>query len=491
MKRIEKKYRTRMKHTVKLFALLAAVLCCLTACEKNPESSDKQRDITYTVTPVGTQTSHRQDAENPAPVTVHLETEAEWQALLDRFCDWAGEGSTVTFHGTQAPLPAKGGPSQAGSLRTTKDATTFSTTDREAMKRWMAQMEDAGMTVTVSYDPNTRTWNGTAYVNAPQPRPESQEGCHTGVLTQAPMRAMSAGEVLPGMDWALQVGDTLFYLVTDGHFITANVETLTIDSTTYRLGDSVTLCGNSVWNQDYYGEHFYCLVLDYTWLYPSPYANLAPVYIGHANNSMFIMSIDTLNRIIYSTSTLEDQGWQGAIGGGKFSYTPTGETDAHGGRIIEVSGASTEGNGLRFSLQWHNDGSLTFRDPNYYPADNTVHTLGEVTMRRTNDYETWVYDGAGYNVVLHIFCGACVSYNSGYSSEPFYVDCITPFRTGEFRASGFYDGVMTIAYGDTYNDPDDNYETSFNFEPHGSFRFTLTPTNYTDYCDPNWLFERK
>ncbi|MBR4506092.1 MAG: hypothetical protein IKP21_04890 [Bacteroidales bacterium] len=154
----------------RFYILLAAVLCCLTACEKNPESSDKQRDITYTVTTVGTQ---RAASAVDKTTTVHLETEAEWQALLDRFCDYAENGSVVTFYGTQAPLPAKGGPSQAGSLRTTKDATTFSTTDREAMKRWMAQMEDEGMTVTVSFDPNTGTWNGTAYATAPQPDPIS------------------------------------------------------------------------------------------------------------------------------------------------------------------------------------------------------------------------------------------------------------------------------------------------------------------------------
>ncbi len=473
-----------MKTAIKLIPLLAAVLC-LSACE--PTDKGHTRDITYTVAKQTT--------------TVHLETEAEWQELLDRFCDWAEDGNEVTFYnGTQAAslrsIADKLSASQksrAGSPRTnTKDATTYSTTDREAMKRWMAQMEDEGMTVTVTYDSQTGTWNGTAYATAPQPQPGSRQGCHTGVLTQAPMRAMSAGEVLPGMDWALQVGDTLFYLVTDGHFITANDETLTLDNGTYHLGDSITLCGNSVWNQDYYGEYFYCLVLDFTWLYPSPYANLAPVYIGHANNSMFIMSIDTLNRLIYSTSTLEDQGWQGAIGGGKFSYTPTGETDSHGGRIIEVSGVATEGNGLRFSLQWHSDGSLTFRDPNHYPADNIAHTLGEVTMQRTNDYETWVYDGSGYNVVLHIFCGACVAYSGGYSSEPFYINCATPFRAGEFYVSaGFYDGVMTLSYDYNYYDPDDNYETTFNLEHHGSFRFTLTPTNEAVYCDPNWLFERK
>ena len=145
-----------MKHLLRLTFVLAAMLC-LTACEKNPESSDKQRDITYTV-----------DAKEHRVTT---RTEAEWQALLDRFCDYAEDGSVVTFYGTQAPLPAKGGPSQAGSLRTTKDATTFSTTDREAMKRWMARMEDEGKTVTVTYDSNTGTWNGMAYTTALQPEP--------------------------------------------------------------------------------------------------------------------------------------------------------------------------------------------------------------------------------------------------------------------------------------------------------------------------------
>ena len=151
-----------MKHTVKLFVLLAAVLCCLTACEKNPESSDKQRDITYTVAPVGTQ---RAASAADKTVTVHLATEAEWQALLDRFCYWAEEGNTVTFYrpGTQpSRLHAGGTPAHP-----TKDATTFSTTDREAMKRWMAEMEDEGMTVTVTYNSNTGTWNGTAYATAP------------------------------------------------------------------------------------------------------------------------------------------------------------------------------------------------------------------------------------------------------------------------------------------------------------------------------------
>jgi hypothetical protein len=159
-----------MKHALKIFTLIAALLT-MAACEKNPESNDKQRDITYTV---GTPSSSWHMADTAATtVTVHLETEAEWQALLDRFCDWAEEGSTVTFH--HANNEAKG--------HATKDATTFSTSDREAMKRWMAQMEDEGLTVTVTFDSNTGTWNGTAYATAPSPTPDPLPTLGCDVLT--------------------------------------------------------------------------------------------------------------------------------------------------------------------------------------------------------------------------------------------------------------------------------------------------------------------
>lgn len=134
--------------------MLAAVLC-LTACD--PEELRHERDITYTV-------SGRSDqydlSDLSSTTTVHLTTEAEWQALLERFCDYAQDGSAVTFrNGTHAALPQY----------QTKDAVHYSTTSRDEMKRWMAAMEDDGKTVTVTYDPQTGTWHGTAYTHAPQP----------------------------------------------------------------------------------------------------------------------------------------------------------------------------------------------------------------------------------------------------------------------------------------------------------------------------------
>lgn len=127
----------------KLFTLLAFVLT-LAACNKDKEELRHERDITYTV------------AESTT--TVHLTTEAEFDALLEQFCDYAEGGSTVTFYNTRHATKS-----------TTKETVTFSTTDREAMKAWMRQMENVGKTVTVTYDRETGTWNGTAYATAPQP----------------------------------------------------------------------------------------------------------------------------------------------------------------------------------------------------------------------------------------------------------------------------------------------------------------------------------
>ena len=133
-----------MKQLFKLTALLATVLM-LAACK--PEPIEVERDIVYTV--------------DETTTTVHLRTDAEFDALLEQFCDYAEDGSTVTFY--NANHATKG----------TKDATHFSTSNREEMKRWMAQMEDDGKTVTVTYDPSTGTYNGMAYATAPQPHTDS------------------------------------------------------------------------------------------------------------------------------------------------------------------------------------------------------------------------------------------------------------------------------------------------------------------------------
>ena len=145
-----------MKTNLKLVALLAAVIC-FAACEK--EGNRHERDIVYTV------------AEQTT-TTVHLTTEAEWDALLDQFCDYAEGGSTVTFYNANRV-----------SKSAAKEATVFSTTSREEMKAWMRRMEDDGKTVTVSYDPSSGTYHGEAYATAPHPQTDWVDlGLPSGVL---------------------------------------------------------------------------------------------------------------------------------------------------------------------------------------------------------------------------------------------------------------------------------------------------------------------
>lgn len=127
--------------TIKLLALLAAVLS-FAACEKeNKESVTHERDIVYIV-----------DADQH---NAHLETDSEFDALLDDFCDFAKSGSTVTFYNAlTANSSSKGAESKE---------VTYRTTSREEIKRWMRRMEDEGKTVTITYDSHTGTYNGLAY----------------------------------------------------------------------------------------------------------------------------------------------------------------------------------------------------------------------------------------------------------------------------------------------------------------------------------------
>lgn len=125
------------------------------ACEK-PENNDpngsqnnndpKKRVVVYTVG----NTESRQT----------LETEGEWDALLDVLCDQAQNGNKVTFFNMNQTtyLQNKG----TGGAKAAK---TFSTTNRDEMKAWMREREREGLTVVVTFD--NGTWNGTAYASAP------------------------------------------------------------------------------------------------------------------------------------------------------------------------------------------------------------------------------------------------------------------------------------------------------------------------------------
>ena len=144
-----------MKNILRFTALLAAFTLAFSACDKNnnndPGGSEinnepRERLIVYTVE----QTEIRKT----------LETEGEWDVLLDMFCDQAMSGHEVTFYNMNPTtyLTKK-------DTKGTKAAKTFSTTNRDEMKAWMKKMEEEGRTVVVTYD--NGTWSGMAYSCAP------------------------------------------------------------------------------------------------------------------------------------------------------------------------------------------------------------------------------------------------------------------------------------------------------------------------------------
>ena len=161
--------------------LLLTVLALLTACEKG----GTVRQFVYTV-----------DAAAEQHITTH--GDAEFDALLERFCGYAEEGSTVTFHGARAGSPR------------TKDVVTYSTTNREAIKAWMRDMEAAGMTVTIIYDSDTGTWNGTAYATAPP--------IVTGCITYATPYDVAEGAIV-----TLDTVNHIAYITT-GHIPSGQME---------------------------------------------------------------------------------------------------------------------------------------------------------------------------------------------------------------------------------------------------------------------------
>lgn len=134
-----------MKTTIKLLLFLTTVLT-FAACSKDDEKVRHEREIVYTV--------------DNKTTTVQLTTDSEWDDLLDRFCDYAENDSKVSFYNAKSNTPKN----------TTKNVITFSTTSRAEMISWMRRMEEAGKTVTVTFDSGTGTYNGIAYSSAPQPQ---------------------------------------------------------------------------------------------------------------------------------------------------------------------------------------------------------------------------------------------------------------------------------------------------------------------------------
>ncbi len=421
-----------MKTAIKLIPLLAAVLC-LAACE--PTDKGRTRDITYTIAPAASA------IDNATTTTIHLETEAEWQALLDRFCDWAEDGSTITFYNAN----------HMATKSATKDATTFSTTDREAMKHWMAQMEDEGKTVTVTYDPATGTWNGTAYAIAPQPQ---KDDCYTGVLVSVGNPAMDR-IVPPGLVAALRISDdSTMIIAMDGQWFWNG---LVLDGVTYSDGDTVTLCGTVLTTQDYYGNEFFVLELGEA-ASPDPVPFGMTYVCDRWPDYIALITIDPVSNRCYGTWAI-DHGWSlYGLPWGICSYTFTGYTCLECPQEYHFTNIYWNGIDVSGTSQLHGD-TMHMEYGGMIPQCNTC--IGVFDMVRSSQYETWVSTNNGYDVVMHIDRANRVAVASTPAN---YINTIVDFPQGRFHYEddeygnrqtylGVYPPVLdtTPLYGNAYN----------------------------------------
>lgn len=218
----------------------------LVSCEKeNTQSGDNQnRDIFYTVT-------EETGFSGFSGTTAHLSTEAEWDALLDQFCNLAHGGNPVTFCSTNHPQTK-------GAASASDTPTSISTTDREELKAWMKEMERIGKTVNVSYDNGTGTWSGRAYANLGQDNMADVQ-TYSGTLVFAPSPAMDEPP-MGGVVLAMQVNDEQTLIITL-HGMIMWFETITDD---LRLieGASMTLEGVAGTHIDLQGNTFMTLSLN-------------------------------------------------------------------------------------------------------------------------------------------------------------------------------------------------------------------------------------
>ena len=225
-----------MKHTVKIISLLATLLS-FAACDKpetpvngGEDNSPKERVIIYDVNG----NENRQT----------LETEAEWDALLDQLCDQALRGSEVSFFNISQTTYLHGSVKGVA-----KDNRTITTTSREEMKTWMKEMERQGHTVKVTYDNNSGTWHGEAYATAPT---ENISGTLIGtwhfncmVVTHVDQNGNLLGSDLYVPE---DGGGTMYYTSSDNGTVTMTMHgmdgTTATDSSTWSLSADGVLCSD-------------------------------------------------------------------------------------------------------------------------------------------------------------------------------------------------------------------------------------------------------
>lgn len=232
-----------MKKILRFTALSALITLAFAAC-KDPNNNNpngggevnndpKERLVVYTVG----------NSENRQA----LETEGEWDVLLDMLCDQAQKGNKVTFFNMNQTtyLQNKGGAA-------TKAAKTFSTTNRDEMKAWMKKMEEEGLTVVVTYD--NGTWSGMAYASAP---PATTSATIVGTwhfICSVVSHVDTDGSLLGSDLYEPEGGGSMYYTFYDNGTLTLTFHamdgTTASDNSTWTLSDDGELCCELLPNSD-------------------------------------------------------------------------------------------------------------------------------------------------------------------------------------------------------------------------------------------------
>ncbi len=229
----------------KIFATMAVVLS-FAACEKNnvpdPSEVNHERDIFYSVSEIP-------GMPNFSGTITHLTTEAEWDALLDQFCNMTRSGEQVTLCNTNPSGRIKAKKSSSNTPN------TISTQNRDELKAWMKEMEKAGKTINVTYSDGT--WSGRAYAcfNPQAVQVEEMTCTGTFVLTGIPVM----DDPISGMVWALQTNNlgTLILTIHGMMLLTESDEPVTMLD-----GIEVTLSGIVSTFTDINGDSFSTLELN-------------------------------------------------------------------------------------------------------------------------------------------------------------------------------------------------------------------------------------
>ncbi|MBP5516710.1 MAG: hypothetical protein J6X86_07165 [Bacteroidales bacterium] len=174
-------------------------MASLVGCDNDEPSNDVtlERDIYYSI-------NEGSAASGFSSTTAHINTESEFDALLDRFCNYAQGGAQVMFCSSRT--------SSKASSTSTGTGTSINTTNREELKAWMKEMEKAGKTVHVTYDNDSGTWYGRAYANLGQDDVQATQ-TFNGSLVFVPTPVLEEPP-LGGLVWAMQVNTDSILIIT-------------------------------------------------------------------------------------------------------------------------------------------------------------------------------------------------------------------------------------------------------------------------------------